>query len=367
MGGCNSTLRSIIGGVAFVGAIAQGDVAGSVNAYNAVNSDKKSGCSKDKVAVVNATNEIIAASIVQSLTTCTQISESWQNIEISCTPVVPVGQLVFEENKACGMCVTGVFQGMLDQHELERATWKRGTSAEVRVRLDIDAEYGLMLSRLGNCGLAACKACTFANITQSNILTADSRCYDTLRNSDTFKSNLTSQVKQQLVNNQDVLAGVAKAFANSNVTSVTETIVNRISSVVNQSFLDDLASRMQSKFSGSSITQANAFQVAVNYVDEKQVATQAFSSAVFTTIEDVANQQNTLNDVGTLVFEATVGFTAAINNVVGQVMIATLALLGVIVLFIIGYGGYKFIKKSTFAAERLEKEIEFKRYGQQVF
>jgi hypothetical protein len=97
------------------------------------------------------------------------------------------------------------------------------------------------------------------------------------------------------------------------------------------------------------------------------VATQAFSSAVFTTIEDVANQQNTLNDVGTLVFEATVGFTAAINNVVGQVMIATLALLGVIVLFIIGYGGYKFIKKSTFAAERLEKEIEFKRYGQQVF
>lgn len=378
MGGCNSTLNDIelagavIGaGVATAasgGAAAAGAVAavGSAGAYFAT----KSGCSRDRKAIINASNQIVATAILQSLNYCTQVADTWQSINITCNPVMPAGE-VYEGNKACGTCVEDVFLGMLNQHQLERKQWDRETPTDIGVRLDINSEYTLLMGRVGTCGLVSCKACTLANVSQNNILTVDSSCYSTLTNTTFFQANLSSLVQQQLLNNQDVLAGVAKAFGNNDVSTLTEDITNRISSQVNENFLQEFVNQLKStqiininstgSFSGNGIAQINIFQLATQYVQDQSVITNSLPSEMFTMIEQVANEQNTLNDVGTLTFEATVGFTAALSNVVGQVMIATLALLGVVVVAIVAYAGYKFIRKTSQAAAQVASEVELTR------
>lgn len=384
MGGCNSTLNSLelagavigagvataaSGGVAAAGAIAGTAAAGTYFAT-------KQGCSNNSTALVNATNEIIATAIINSLTYCTELAETWQDINITCLPDLPEGQ-VYEGNKACGQCIESVFTGMLAQHAMERKMWQNSNPDAVRVRLDINSEYTLLLGRTGTCGMVACKACTLANVSQNNILTANSSCYDTMTDATQFESNLGSLVQQQLLNNQDVLAGVAKVFGNSDVSSLTQTIVNKIASQVTTNFLQNFVESLKTTqiinitsnggFSGNGIAQINTFQLAVQFVSTKNVAEQALGSSVFEVIQQVADEQNTLNDVGTLVFQSTVGFSAAINNVVGQVMIATLALLGVVVVAILCYAGYKFIKKSAVEASRVASEVELSNLQKAAF
>lgn len=375
MGGCNSTLNSLelagavigagiataaTGGVAAAGAIAGTAAAGTYFAT-------KQGCSRSASALVHATNEIVATAIITSLTYCTQIAETWQDINITCNPVLPAGQ-VYEGNLACGQCVTDVFEGMLAQHALERKLWIDADPASIGVRLDINSEYTLLMGRVGTCGVVACKACTLANVSQSNILTAESSCYDTLTDTTQFKSNLGALVQQQLLNNQDVLAGVAKALGDNNVTNLTQTIVTSIATQVTETFLQNFVQLLKStqiltlntvgSFSGNGIAQINTYQVAVQYVSDQNVVTNALGSSVFDIIQQVAEQQNTLNDVGTLVFQSTIGFGQALDNVVGQVMVATLALLAVVVLGILGYAGYRFVRRSAAEAARVASEVE---------
>lgn len=375
MGGCNSVLNDVELGAFVVGAgvatAASGGAAaaGAVVAAGAAGTyfATKQGCSRDPSVMVDATNEIIAAAIIQSLTLCTQISETSQNLEITCKPNLPAGQ-VYEQNYACGKCVENVFQGMLAQHALERKQWVGATTSQVGVKLDINSEYVLLMGRVGTCGMVACKACTMANISQSNILTQNSSCYDTITNADSFKTNLTGLLQQQLLNNQDVLAGVSKALGDNDVSSISQTISNRISTKVDSTFLNQFVQTLKSsqtiimKANGSqslnNLAQINTFQAAVEAVSTANIVADTINSDIFTTIAQIANQQNTLNDIGTLTFESTIGFTAAINNVVGQVMFATLALLAVVVLVIVAYAGYKFIKKSVASAEKLEKDTQ---------
>lgn len=384
MGGCNSTLNDIelgafavgagvatvgSGGAAAVGALA---AAGAAGTYFAT----KQGCSRSPKVLVDATNEIIATAIIQSLTLCTQLSETSQNIEITCKPNLPEGT-VYEQNLACGNCVENVFQGMLDQHAMERKQWVGETPSQVGVRLDINTEYILMMGRVGTCGMVACKACTMANVSQSNILTQNSACYDTMTDTESFKSNLQSLLNQQLVNNQDVLAGVAKALGKDNVSDISETITNTISSKVTSTFLNQFVQSLKSSqtiilnadgvTSFSNIAQINTFQAAVSFVTNSNIVSETISSEVFDTISQIANQQNTLNEVGTLTFQATVGFTQMIYSVVGQVMLATLVLLAVVVLVIIGYAGYKSIRKSILAAEKVSKDVELAQFQAAAF
>ncbi len=371
MGSCNSTLNDIELAGAFIGAgvatVASGGAAaagavaaaGSAGAYFAT----KKNCSKSKQAIVQATNTIIATAIVQSINQCSSSDISVQAITIKC---LPTGSEVYENNSSCKNCFTEVFNGVLAQHQLERKLWSEGK--EARVRLPIDQEYVLTMGRLGSCGIISCKACPLVNVSQANILRNDQAsggetCIQKMKDKNLFLSNLGTLIKQQLVNNQDVLAGVAQAFADKDVTSLSEKITNQISSNVSENFLNSVVQEMETSQiiqlnTGSSTTfrnlsQYSCFNVALESVTESEIAQKSISDAVFSEIATVINKQNTLNDVGEVVFEATVGFTEAISNVVGKVMLAVLALLGSVTLAIVGYGIYKTVSTSARAAERL--------------
>lgn len=376
MGGCASTWNKIelagavigagvaeaaTGGVAAAGAVA---AAGSAGAYFAT----KKGCDKSPEALIQVTREITATAIVLSVNQCQEVASISQDIVITCLPDLPENE-VYENNSACGACFRAVFNGMLAGHAQERQVWQRG--GEVKVRLPINQEYALLLGRLGTCGINTCKACSLANVTQSNVLNESSTCYDSIKSEANFKNNLTSIVQQQLLNNQDVLSGVAQALGAQGVNKITEKIVSRISSRVTSTFLNNLGNVMQSAqvitidASGSTtsqnISQYSAFNLALQAVTEQNIIEDTIDTAVFNTISQVANDQNTLNDIGEVVFESTVDFTKAINNSVGQVMIATLVALGVVVLVVIGYALYRFFKKTFVTTKNLEKKIEQRR------
>jgi hypothetical protein len=346
------------GGAAAAGAVV---AAGAAGTYFAT----KKGCSKDKSALVQATNEIIATSIILSINQCNSLEASTQNIEITCFPNLPSGT-VYEMNSACGTCNRAVFLGMLAAHEQERKVWDKG--GEVKVRLPIDEEFVLMLGRTGTCGLNSCKACSLANVTQANIITGNSECYNSMRSTVNFQANLSSLISQQLLNNQDVLSGVATAFGVKGVDNITEKIVNQISSNVTSTFLTETIEKMSNtqiiqlnasgKTSFNNISQYSAFNIALEAVTTEQIVSRSINEAVFDLVAQIAEEQNTLGELGNVIFEASIDFTKAIDNSVGKVMIAVLIALGLVVLFIIVYALYKFFKGVTMKSIDLAKKLE---------
>jgi hypothetical protein len=328
------------------------------------------GCDKSKQAIVNATNEIVATAIVLSVNSCTAEAQVDQQISITCRPTgLEANTQVYEENSACRQCYESVFNGMMAQHVLERKVWADGGT--VMVRTPINEEYELMISRMQLCGVNTCKACALSNVTQANIIQSNTSCQNTMSNKDTFSTNLSSLVNEQLLNNQDVLSGVASAFGAKGVSDLTEQIVNQISTTVTQNFLTNTVNKMASSQviildSGTStqfnnMTQYSSYNVALSEVTTNNIVTNAISDSVFATVAEIANQQNTLNDVGEVLFQSSVDFVTAINNVVGQVMIAVLVVLGCVVAFIIGYAIYKVVKKTAVSAATLAKKIELQR------
>jgi len=378
MGGCNSvfnTLSSLAGGFTGFGiGLARGDiddptqlaldaVGGGANMFG-----KKNGCDKSKTALINATQEIVATAIVTSLNQCNAASDSAQNITIKCNPVIPSDATydVYEGNPACGRCNTAVFTGMLKQHEMERKMWESGPA---QVRLPIDQEFILLLGRMGTCGTVTCKACALANVSQVNIISSNNSCYQTMTNTNVFKTNLNTLINQQLLSNQDVLAGVAQAFGKNDSEKISEDITSFISTNVTSTFLNDVVTKINnqqtievtgaSTFSNN-VSQYSVFNAALDSVIQEQIIERSISDAMFTLIEQVANQQNTLSSVGEILFTSTITFVSAVNNIVGQVMIATLVALGVVVLFILGFVLYKVIKKVTLSSIEAEKKNELK-------
>ena len=326
------------------------------------------GCNKSRDAIIQSTNEIVATAIVLSVNNCGDLAEVSQEIEITCDPRVAEGT-VYEQNSSCQACYTGVFDGMLAQHALERKVWADGGA--VFVRTPIDEEYQLLLNRVQSCGINTCKACALSNVTQANIIQQNTNCENILRDSEQFQTNLTSLIQEQLLNNQDVLSGAAQALGAQGVNQITEQVSNQITSNVNQEFLDNVVNRISqsqvirinsnTSTTFNNVTQLSAFNIALEEVTTNNIVLRSINLEVFDTIAEIANEQNTLNDVGEVVFQATIDFSSAINNVVGQVMIAVLIGLGVVVAFIVGYALYRFIKRTSVKQEKLQKQVQMSR------
>ena len=163
----------------------------------------------------------------------------------------------------------------------------------------------------------------------------------------------------------------AKALGATSVNQVTEKVVNLINTTVDQNFLTNTVKEMRAaqiitistnnSSSTKNISQYSAFNIALEQVTSQDVLARAMSEEIFAQIAQLTQQQNTLSDVGEVVFAATVDFTEAINSSVGKVMIFSIGILVIIVLFIVVYSVYRFFKKVTLSAEKLSKKVELQR------
>ncbi len=369
MGGCNSLLSSLESGVVGVGVGALTGGAGTAAAFGigaTALAATNTSCHRDRSALVGVTNRIIAKSITNTITNCSSVSNILQSIDVTCSPDLTDSNIsVYEENSGCALCIKEVFDGFDDQYTAERKAWSDGK--EVKVRLNYDDQLRILLVRLQSCG-NLCKACSFVNLNQFSSIDTSQSCVQNIVSQSTVKTNLQSILTQQLLNNQDVLSGVAKALATTNVSEITEKISNNISSVVNNNFLQQSLNRIKSaqimQFSSSSstnvsnISQFNIFNTILEQVTDENVVTRTINDEIFTSIEQVINQQNTLSDVGTAIFQSSITFVSAINSIITKILIATIATLALVMFVIVGIIIYRAVRKTSKRNAELNRKAE---------
>jgi len=349
MGGCNSSLAALAAQGAQVDA--QSPIAASAFGIPLFVALAPAACDKSPTALISATNDIVSVAIARSISNCFSDQVAVQNVRMRCRPRLPEGVAVYEANSSCTQCINNVLADFTRQNNLERAQW---ANSPATVRQPINTYYQSILSSFESCGLTACKACVLLNLTQLNQVQASDECITSFMTRTNIQSNLSSIIQQQLLNNQDVLAGAASAFANNDLASLTTTITDSLMTVMTEQFVQDLRDTIENSqaveiFSDTTVKLGNISQmslatVAQKFVSDNNVALNAFSQEIFTNISQVAQQQQTLDTLGRAVFTAAIDFTSALNSSAGLVLIAVGVVLGITLLAVIGYMIYRAIK-----------------------
>lgn len=308
-------------------------------------------CDKSKQGIIQATNRVISAAIIKSVNNCSSSVVSSQNIEILCENKANPTE-IYEENAACTTCMNNVFQGMQDHYRQEREQNKEKPQA-AKVRLSFDTQLDMLNKRMFQCGVETCKACSLINVSENNVINSGSDCYTQLTSTANFSTNIRAILKQQLLSNKDVLAGVVNALNNTNIDSITDTISNDIETRVTSNYLQNLATAIQSQqsinvvsssTSVANVSQYNMFQSIVSNVNNANIASDVINNSLLTAIEKSVNQENTLNDFGEVIFNVVNAPLGAINKTVQYVMISVLSFLGLLTLILIIYLIVKFRK-----------------------
>ncbi len=322
-----------------------------------------SACPKSSTDIINEVNNIVSISISKTISNCFISQSAEQSIRIRCKPKLAETATCYEENYACGQCINNILLGQKYQNQLERNMW---TSSPAIVRQSIDNFYQTLLDQMNACGLTYCKACVLSNITQINVTTADAECISNSMTRTNIKNNLSSLVKQQLLNNQDVLSGAAQTLGIQDLENLSEVISNNITTVITEEFIQALQqiieqSQIIELLSETSIRLSNVSQTSVATVTQKfvsanRVALNAFSQETFDSISQIAQSQNTLNDIGDVVIDSSITFVKALDSAVGKVTLSLVILLGVVVLAIIGYLIYTNVNKLV--QKQTEKNFE---------
>lgn len=326
--------------------------------------------SKDQHGLITLTNEIVSKSIIKTMTSCFQESSVSQNVELLCDPTLKKVDKdnpnisVYEENSSCTRCINNVKNDLDAQITLEKLKWE---SSETKVRQPINTFYSDILDKLETCGVTVCKACVFSNITQSNIVNANSVCIQNFRDTTGIQSNISSLLRQQFLNNKDALSGVVSTLKNDNLETITDNISNRITSTMSETFFKELSSRIQdaqtivvkgSNIKLNQLSQDATFAIIEKYVDKVNIALLAYSSETFAALATEINNQNTLNDLGDVIFESSISFVNALDSSIGKVMFAVLIALGVIFISVVIYSLYSFIKNTTSTSKDITKALE---------
>jgi hypothetical protein len=330
-------------------------------------------CSKTSGSLVQATNTIIAKSITKTIMDCANNALLVQKIRITCKPVEydenGNSMSVYEENESCGYCMAGVQGNFLYQNELEERMWTQASSA--RVRQPIDSMYKKLAMDLEICGLSYCKACVLLNTTQKNIVSSESGCTSSVSKNDEITTNVSNLIKQQLTQNQDVLTATVKELGVKGVDNISQNISNKISKVLTKTFLNKIASSLQSiqsvtltsstSVTSNNLTQNSIEKFIITQVSQMNIAEQALTKSTFENIEASINNQNTLNEIGDLVFKSSVSFAQAIDTSIGKVMISVLILLGTAFLCIVGYIIYKKFQRGINVSLKNQEEQKLNR------
>jgi hypothetical protein len=325
----------------------------------------KQNCTKSTNSLIEATNNIISRSITNVISNCDSNVRVEQDVSLKCAPTGPA---VYEENATCARCIYNLTLDFKAHNDLEQSLWKHSPA---QVRQPIDIMYLNILRDLEACGLTYCKACVLLDVTQQNIINTGNDCISKITNKQSITDNMTNLFQQQFLNNQDVLSAAAQSLGIQGVNKISEHISNSIISNISTSFLDalsvsisnsqviELTSDTSTQF--RNITQNSILNIVEQEVNKNSIATMAMKKELFDNISQIVNNENTLNEVGEVIFKSTVTFAKAIDSSVGKIMFAVLVLLGVITLTIIGYILYRKFKGDVSKAVNIARKRKLNR------
>lgn len=312
-----------VGAAAVLGAAGSGAAVGIVGSTVLSNSTGlgvspfdigKNNCNyKEKTAIINTFHQIISYSIFKGIQNCSNQAASRQLVSIGCYPNT-TSDTVYEENSICRSCYEENFQGMLRNHELQRALLQKNST----IILPIDKEYETLVYKLSLCGMRHCKACVLTNVTQSSILGSSDQplsvdCLSQLTNVNQFTIDFTATLNQVLTENTDVLSAVSQVIgAGNTVNEVTQDLVNKTTQVVNKSFLSQILSTIRNnqvitlRMSDgivTGVTQESVYNSIAKQVNENSLATQIVSDSLLSAISTVLDEQTSLSALGDMVYE----------------------------------------------------------------
>ncbi len=319
-----------------------------------VNTAKLTGCDKSASSLIKATNQLITSAIVRSVSKCDQQTTLVQDLSVSCDPKMADDSFVYEDNAACTACLQSVRLDLEERDRLERARWQRDP-ANATVSQSKDAMYGSLLRNLETCGLSVCKACVLLNVTQKNVFDGSMGCIQASLTKTAIISSVETLVRQQLLSNQDVLSAALTTLGVDTLDKVVQDIKTKLEQNVSSEFVTTIRQAVSSSqtirlVSDTSIKtnvfSQNSIATAVDsLVTNENVALKAIGQASFNSMAKIINEQNTLNDLGQVIFASTVTFAKAIDSTVGLVMFGVLGVLGVIVIGVLIFVIYRIVRR----------------------
>ena len=328
----------------------------------------KGKCNTDHGGMVNAMNQIISMSVVKSVNNCDTNTKTTQTFNLFCNPIIDpnASYTVYEGNPSCTDCIQGHFDAWKGQVESEKKLWT--SPQQTIVRQDINKSYNILINGLSACGINTCKACSIQNVNQSNMINISSDCNNIEQVQKVFNANVRGLVSQQLTQNQDILASAMKTLVTNNANSVIDTISTSISSKITTNTINNWiqnAFKFQNitlKASGTVVTnnisQANIYNSVVESVSKTDISSKVLDELNFQLFETIINSQQTLNSVGETVFKSVTGFLGLIDGIVGRVLVATAAILGLVVFVIVFFIIYKIVKSRKNSAKKQNQYIE---------
>ena len=320
-----------------------------------------------KAVLLTNINNIVASTFTQITQTCAAEVSSEQIINVSCNPTLsgdvnnPNSQ-PYENHDACKLCIENVKLNALAAYEQQRAAWENGERAIVRK--PIDQDFQSVLSEMTLCG-TRCKACVFQDLSQQTVITGVTECraLNTIENQIT--QLLSANVDQTLSNNQDFLSPLTQLFGAKSRQDVVFTITNRIKplisievkdAIINQisnSQVITLTSSTNATVTGT--TQQSAFNAITTFLSATKIFNNVFSEEELESFQTLVNTQNTVDSLGNAVVAGTTAFARMIKGVLGKIVVAVFAVVGVVFLSIVGYLVYTKIKRMYSNSQRVKR------------
>jgi len=303
--------------------------------------------------VMNQTNSMVAEIIVNASLSCNGSTQSTQSITIGCDP----GNVQWESSPTCLSAMDGVRQSFLDKYAFVASRW---TGARTVVTKPIDEDLTELLEAMKRTQRQFCKACDFSNLSQTTVVASTTECkaLDDIKN--VMDQRLSVQLQQVIDDNQDFMAPLISMFGGGNKMRVVDNLAARVSALISTEIVRKarnhvtLNQRMQ--YQGGRVdanSQSNAVSSVQNFFSHNKIFNNIFSEVEWKRLQELYNEQNTIDTLGNAALVATTAVLGLISSIAGNVVLATAAVAGAVVVLIIVLVLYS--KMRRWATEDIEE------------
>lgn len=273
-----------------------------------------------------------------------QVVSAVQEMKLNCRPLNGTnGQDFFEENDACRACYDSIIGNVSATLQMEQNQWKNNASAEIR--LPFDRQMQDMINDMEGCG-SSCKACVFQNNSQDAVVNVETQ--STMNESEllNWQNAVDGTISQTLYSRKGVLSAIGKVLGTSSLDETVATIVNGVKSSISLNtarlITDQVNTRQTIQFQGggSTLFEGASQEVVVNQAVDALLKSgfseQLFTSQQWDELSKVYVKDTTLDSVGNALTNVVTGFSNLLTSTIGGVMIALLAVLGILTIVVIG-------------------------------
>jgi len=306
------------------------------------------GGASTKETVIDAMNTIVAQSFLSSTTNCQENIGVGQTINITCN-----SDVVYEDQKACLTCQDNVLAKQQARFNIIKASWNP-SAGYAPVPYDINQEIKLLTEDFQGC-LTNCKNCIIQDLAQTNNFKWTTDCKASTTSVNDWKTKIQENLSQALTDNQSAMSSMAQVFGAQTkqqlVAQLTANFEEKINIDVMQTLIDNIQSQQYIQISagGKTNVKAQTQNAAIagtsQLIADLNITNTVMNDEQFQAYQYLYNQQNIIDDLGNIAQKAFVGVGDVVNNLLGQIMIAAIALLILVLCILFGIAFYKWYKE----------------------